>query len=95
MSTSIKKLICGRGGGGGSINIPCKIPDGKVLVHLGFKSKVLPMPLTDLSGWWTSTPQAPSRVSNVDFDKNKIRDGSSINIPCKIPDDKFLAHFGV
>jgi hypothetical protein len=44
---------------------------------------------------WVSAPQAHIRVSNVDFDKNKIRDGSSINIPCKIPDDKVLAHFGV
>ena len=27
------------------------IKDGKVLDHLGFKSKVLPGPLTDLSAW--------------------------------------------
>ena len=36
------------------------IKDGKVLVHLGFMSKVLPGPLTDLSGWvgfCTSSPQ--------------------------------------
>jgi len=38
-----------------------KLPkDGKVLSHLGFKSKVLPMPLTELSAWvgfCTSSPQ--------------------------------------
>ena len=50
MSTSIL--------GGGSINIPCKIPDGKFLAHMGFKSMVLPGTLTDLSacvGFRTST----------------------------------------
>jgi hypothetical protein len=36
------------------------IKDGKVLDHLGFKSKVLSGPLTDLSSWvgfCTSSPQ--------------------------------------
>jgi hypothetical protein len=36
------------------------IKDGKVLDHLGFKSKVLAGPLTDLSAWvgfFTSSPQ--------------------------------------
>ena len=36
------------------------IKDGKVLDHLGLKSKVLPGPLTDLSAWvgfCTSSPQ--------------------------------------
>jgi hypothetical protein len=47
MSTLIKQFM----GKGGSINIPCKIPDCKVLTHLGFKSNVLPIPLTDLSAW--------------------------------------------
>ena len=28
--------------GGGSMNVPCKIPNGKVLAHLGLKPKVLP-----------------------------------------------------
>jgi hypothetical protein len=44
-----------------SINIPSKyIKDGKVLDHLGFQSKILPKPLTDLSAWvdfCTSRPQ--------------------------------------
>jgi len=34
--------------------------DGKVLAHLGFNSKVLPGPITDLSAWvgfCTSSPQ--------------------------------------
>ena len=56
MSTSIKQNY----GGGGSINILGKIPYGKVLAHLGFKSKVLPMLLTDLSAcvdFCTSNPQ--------------------------------------
>ena len=42
------------------INIPWKIPNSKVLAHLGFKSKVLPGPLTDLGVWvgfCTSSPQ--------------------------------------
>ena len=36
------------------------INDGKVLAHLGFKSKVLPGPFIDLSAWMgfcTSSPQ--------------------------------------
>jgi hypothetical protein len=36
------------------------IPDVKVLVHLGLRSKVLPGLLTGLSAWvgfWTSSPQ--------------------------------------
>ena len=39
------------GGGGGLYTYPMKkIPkDGKVLCHSGFKSKVLPGPLTELS----------------------------------------------
>ena len=46
--------------GGYSIYIPWKIPNGKVLAHLGFKSKVLFGPLTDLSacvGFCTWSPQ--------------------------------------
>ena len=43
------------------MNIPKKyINDGKVLAHLGFQSKVLSEPLTDLSVWvgfCTSSPQ--------------------------------------
>jgi hypothetical protein len=36
------------------------IKDGKVLDHLGFKSKVFPVSLTDISAWvgfCTSSPQ--------------------------------------
>jgi hypothetical protein len=44
------------------------IKDGKVLAHLGLKSKVLPGPLTDLSAWVFSAPQAHSRVSNINLD---------------------------
>jgi hypothetical protein len=38
---------------GGSLLISHEkyIKDGKVLVHLGIKSKLLPGPLTDLSAW--------------------------------------------
>jgi len=57
-----------KNGEGGSLNILWKIPDGNVFAHLGFKSKVLPRTLTDLSAWWVSAPQAHSRVSNVNFD---------------------------
>jgi hypothetical protein len=43
--------------------------DGKVLSHLEFNSKVLPLPFSDLSIWvgWDSVPQVHSRVSNIDF----------------------------
>jgi hypothetical protein len=48
-------------GGEVSFNIPLKyIKDGNVLDHMGFKSKVLPGPLADLSAWvgfCTSSPQ--------------------------------------
>jgi len=44
-----------------------KLPkDGKVLPHLGFKSKVLPGPLTDLSalvGFCTSSPQQCVKIN--------------------------------
>ena len=43
MSTSAKQ-IGGGGGGRSSFNIPWKIPDSKVLAHLGLTSKVLPRP---------------------------------------------------
>ena len=48
--------------GGGSLLISHEnyIKDGKVLDHLGFKSKVLPVSLNDLSAWvgfCTSNPQ--------------------------------------
>jgi hypothetical protein len=45
----------------GNISGPTwQISNGKVLAHLGIKSKVLPGPLTDLSAWvgfWTSIPE--------------------------------------
>ena len=62
----IWKHFCGKGRG--SMNIPWKIPNGKVLAHLGFKSKVFPGPLIDISAWWVSAHQAHSRVSNINFD---------------------------
>ena len=46
--------------GWGSINIPCNISNGKVLAHMGFKSKVLPGLFTALSlcvGFCTSSSQ--------------------------------------
>jgi hypothetical protein len=47
---------------GGSLYISHEkyIKDGKVLVHLGYQSKVFSGPLTDLSAWvgfCTSSPQ--------------------------------------
>jgi hypothetical protein len=47
-----------------STQISCKIPNDKVLVHLGFKSKV------SLASWYylIASPQAHSRVSNVNLD---------------------------
>ena len=69
-------------GGGGSINIPCKIPYGKVLAHLGLKSKVLSIPFTDVSAWvglCTSSPQQGVK-------------SQLINICCKTPNGKILVH---
>jgi hypothetical protein len=48
--------------GGGSLSIFHEkyIKDGKVLDHVGLRSKVLPEPLTDFSAWvgfCTSSPQ--------------------------------------
>jgi hypothetical protein len=57
-------LICR----GHPINIPWKLPkDGKVLSHLGLKSKKLLGPSTNLSAWWDFAPHPLSRVSNVNF----------------------------
>jgi hypothetical protein len=43
--------------------------DGKVLVHLGFKSKILPRPLTDLNAWVSfCTTKKTSMVSNIRSD---------------------------
>ena len=44
----------------GSINISCRIPNGNILAHWWFKSKVLPRPL---SVWCDSAPYTHSRVS--------------------------------
>ena len=77
--------------GVGSSNISSKITNSKVLAHLRFKSKVLPGPLTDLSAWvgfYTSFPEM-----GVIFQLRYWRMGY-INISCKIPNGKVLAHYG-
>jgi hypothetical protein len=57
-----------------------KLPkDGKVLCHLGLRSKVLPGPLTDLVHRWDNAPEANSRASNINFDIWNW--GDPINIP--------------
>jgi hypothetical protein len=64
-----------------TINIPCKIPNGKVLAHLG--SKEFPGAFTDLSVWvgfCTSSPQ-----QGVKCQLRYRGERGSINIPCKIP----------
>jgi hypothetical protein len=61
----------------GSINIPCKIPNGKDLFHMGFTSKVLPGPLTDSIPWVGFCTQAHGKVSNVNYNIG----WGSINIP--------------
>jgi hypothetical protein len=56
----ISTLIFGFGRGALFISHEKLPKDGKVLCHLGFKSKVLAGPLTDLStyvGYCTSSPQ--------------------------------------
>ena len=64
-----------------------KLPkNGKILSHLGFSSKILPGPLTDLSAWGegggfcTSSPKkgVKYQLSSLDFL------GGAINIPLKI-----------
>jgi hypothetical protein len=63
------------------------IMDGKVLVHLGFKSKVFPVILTALSAWvvlcsggfCTSMPTAGCQISKLIFEK-KLWRGISMNI---------------
>ena len=66
-----------------SINIPYKyIKDGKVLDHLGFKSKVMAGPLTDFSAWvgfCTSNPTAGCQTSTLIFEFCFV-EGVSINI---------------
>jgi hypothetical protein len=80
-------------GEGSSINIPCKIPDCKVLTHLGFKSNVLPIPLTDLSAWVGFCTSSPQQGLKCQLRSNKIGGGGGfINIPCTISDGKVLAH---
>ena len=75
--------------GGVSIDIYCKIPNGKILAHLESKSKVLPRILTPLSAWGESTAQAHNIVSNFNID---IKRGCSINISYKISKSKVLVH---
>jgi hypothetical protein len=41
---------------------------GKVLSHLGFKSRVLPGSLTDFCAWWDFVPKVHNRVSNINFE---------------------------
>ena len=62
------------------------LKDGRVLVHLGFRLKILPMPLTDLNAWvvfCTSSPQQCVKYQ-LWYLKNKLRRGISINIPWKL-----------
>jgi hypothetical protein len=74
MSTSIKKKW-----EWGSLNMPWKIADGKVLAHLGFRSKISLGPLTDISAW-RGVGVLHSRMSNIDF-VIWIFVGDPINIP--------------
>ena len=51
------------------MNIPLKLSkDGKVLSHFGFKSKVLPGPLTDLSAWMEFCTSRPQQGVKINFD---------------------------
>jgi len=87
-STYIKKQ------GGISLNIPWKIPDSKVLAHMGFNSKVFSMPLTDLSFWEDFCTSSPQQGVKCQLRlKNKLR-GVSLNISWNIQDGKVLAHLG-
>ena len=60
------------------------IKDGKVLDHLGVKSKVFPGTLTDLSAWvgfLHLKPTAGCQFSTLIFDFFLWKGGVSINIP--------------
>ena len=73
--------------GWGSINISCKIPNGKVLAHLDFKWKVLPGPLKYISAWVVSCTSSPHQ--GVKFQLRYCGVGS-MNISCKIPNGTVL-----
>ena len=65
--------------------------DGKVLCHLGFKSKVLPGPLTDISGIMHLNPTAGCRISTLIFEF-----GGTLNLSHEKlqKDGKVFCHLG-
>ena len=72
------------------------IKDGKVLVHLGFLSKVFPGSLTDLSAWVGFCTH--SRLSNINFDIWKKKSGGGLyKYPTKniLQTAKFLPTWGL
>jgi hypothetical protein len=55
--------------------------DGKVLAHLGFKSKVFSEPLTDLRAWVGFCNSSPQQVSNINIDISSVKDlGNTFNL---------------
>ena len=73
------------------INISCKIPNDKALVHLEFKSKVLPGSLYYLSAWLGFRTSSPQQCINCQ-PRYWWGGVGSINISCKIPKCKVLAY---
>ena len=70
-----------------SIHIVCKIPNDKVLVHLGFRSNVLHGFLTNLSAWegfYTRNPQKGIKC--------QLRYWGVDSISCEISKGKVLPH---
>ena len=91
-------LICFCGGGSLWISHEKYIKYGKVLAHLGFKSKVLPGPLTDLSAWvgfCTSSPQQGVKYQ-LWYLKKQMWKGGLYKYPMKniSRTAKFLPTFG-
>ena len=84
-------------GWGGVIYIPWKIPNGKVLAHLGFKSKIFPGSLTDLGTcvrFCTSSPQQGVKYQLRYLDSFFFGWGECMYIPWRISNGKVLAHLG-
>jgi hypothetical protein len=92
----ISTLIFGFGGGGvGTLCISHDklLKDGKVLCHLGIRSKVLPGPLTDISGIMHLNPTAGCQISTLIF--GCFLGGLCISHEKLQKDGKVLCHLGL
>jgi hypothetical protein len=91
----ISTLIFGFGGGGvGTLCISHDklLKDGKVLCHLGIRSKVLPGPLTDISGIMHLNPTAGCQISTLIFEFGGTLNASHEKLQ---KDGKVFCHLGI